>query len=117
MFTIWTDGSSTANSPYLSKISLDFYYHPVDNRDMKGKELKGWRVENGYSQSQLAAALGVITLTISRWEREDRAIPPFLDLALSALPKKGGEIRRGGRPSLEGSANVKKTEKERKVKK
>ena len=88
----------------------------MDNINMTGKELQTWRVESGYSQSQLAKALGVITLTVSRWEREDREIPPFLHLALKALPKKGGGIRRG-RPVLRGSTAKMKTKKERKVKK
>ena len=83
---------------------------------MKAKLLQQWRKENGYSQSALAKELGVISITISRWEREDREIPPFLHLALKALPKKGGEIRRG-RPALKGSAKKMKTKKERKVKK
>lgn len=83
---------------------------------MTGRELQTWRLKNGYSQSQLATALGVITLTVSRWEREDRDIPPFLHLALKSLPKKGGEIRRG-RPAVEGRRTEKKTKKERKVKK
>lgn len=81
---------------------------------MIGQELKTWRVDNGYSQSQLARVLGVITLTVSRWEREDREIPPFLHLALKSLPKKGGDIRQG-RPELKGSRT--KMKKERKVKK
>ncbi len=83
---------------------------------MTGEELQTWRLKNGYSQSQLARALGVITLTVSRWEREDREIPPFLHLALKSLPKKGGEIKRG-RPAVKGSKTEKKTKKERKVKK
>jgi transcriptional regulator with XRE-family HTH domain len=88
----------------------------MDNNNMTGNELQVWRVKNGYSQSQLAKALGVITLTISRWEREDREIPPFLHLALKSLPKRGGEIKRG-RPALQGSIKKMKTKKERKVKK
>jgi transcriptional regulator with XRE-family HTH domain len=90
----------------------------MDNYSVTGPELYKWRVQNAYSQSQLAKALGVITLTVSRWEREDREIPPFLHLALKSLPKKGGVIRRG-RPALQGSTKKMKmkTKKERKVKK
>jgi len=79
--------------------------------NMKAHELQKWRMDNGYSQSNLAKALGVITLTVSRWEREDREIPPFLHLALKSLPKKGGEIKRG-RPATKGSITKKKTKKE-----
>lgn len=79
---------------------------------MTPKELQKWRIKNGYSQSNLAKALGVIALTISRWEREDREIPPFLHLALKSLPKKGDDIKRG-RPVLKSSTTKKKTKKER----
>ncbi len=85
---------------------------------MEGKALQKWRIRNGYSQGDLARALGVIKLTVTRWENGKRDIPPFLHLALKALPKKGGEIRRG-RPALKGSTEkrVIKTKKERQVRK
>lgn len=83
---------------------------------MKPKELQNWRQSNGYSQSQLAEALGIAVMTVSRWERASRDIPPFLHLALKSLPKKGGEIRIG-RPPLKEVKLAKKMKKERKVKK
>jgi transcriptional regulator with XRE-family HTH domain len=58
-------------------------------------ELQSWRKQNGYSQSHLARALGVVTITISRWERGEREIPPFLHLALQSLKKRGSTIKRG----------------------
>jgi transcriptional regulator with XRE-family HTH domain len=64
------------------------------SRIMTPQELKKWREKNGYSQSQLAKALGVITISVSRWERGVREIPSFLHLALLGLGcmgKKGGE--------------------------
>jgi|GEM_PF-945673 len=82
---------------------------------MKPKELQKWRQLNGYSQSQLAEALGVAVMTVSRWETASREIPPFLHLALKSLPKKGGEIRTG-RPPFREVQQGKKTKKERKVK-
>lgn len=66
---------------------------------MTHDELKKWRILNGYSQSQLAKALGVITNTISRWERAEREIPPYLRLALKSLRKKTGEIKAGRPPA------------------
>ena len=81
---------------------------------MTSAELYKWRQRNGYSQSQLARALGVVTLTVSRWERAEREIPPFLHLALDSLPKKGGEIKIG-RPAVKNVQTERK--KERKVKK
>lgn len=71
-------------------------------------ELQKWRKQNGYSQSQLAEALAVIPLTVSRWERGEREIPSFLHLALKSLPKKGGEIRKAGRPPSEAETKTKK---------
>ncbi len=67
-------------------------------RFMTPEELKKWREKNGYSQSQLARALGVITISISRWERAVREIPSFLHLALYGLEcmgKKRSESKRG----------------------
>ncbi len=58
-------------------------------------ELQSWRKQNGYSQSQLAKALGVITITVSRWERSEREIPAYLHLALKSLRRRGTEIRTG----------------------
>ena len=60
---------------------------------MKGDELKQWRKKTGYSQGQLAKALGVIPITISRWERGERQIPSFLHLALDQLELKGDELK------------------------
>ena len=69
---------------------------------MTPQELKKWRDKNGYSQSQLAKALDVITLSVSRWERGVREIPSFLHLALFGLEcmgKKGGEeLKKRGKP-------------------
>ena len=63
--------------------------------NMTSKELKAWRKKNGYSQGKLAKVLGVIPLTVSRWERGVREIPSFLHLALKCLEgKKGGEIKK-----------------------
>jgi len=61
---------------------------------MKPKELKQWRKKNKYSQSQLAKALGVITLTVSRWERGTRKIPSFLPLALKTLEKEKKGVKK-----------------------
>jgi transcriptional regulator with XRE-family HTH domain len=52
---------------------------------MKGQELSNWRKNLNLTQRQLASALGVDVMTISRWEREKRGIPSHLSLALEAL--------------------------------
>ncbi|MFZ4440333.1 MAG: helix-turn-helix domain-containing protein [Syntrophales bacterium] len=60
---------------------------------MTSEELRGWRRRNGWSQSQLAQALGVIQTSVSRWERGERQIPSFLHLALAYLELTGDELK------------------------
>jgi transcriptional regulator with XRE-family HTH domain len=71
---------------------------------MTHNELKKWRSNLNYSQSQLAKALGTHVMTVSQWERNIRTIPTFLHLALRCLELEGGEPIKG------------KTKKERKTK-
>jgi transcriptional regulator with XRE-family HTH domain len=63
---------------------------------MTGKELKEWRRKQGLSQEGLAQRLGVIRLTVARWETGARAIPSFLPLALEALETRIEKERRHG---------------------
>jgi len=67
---------------------MDYY------KTMTPDSLKKWRKRNGYTQSQLAKVLGVIPLSVSRWELGVREIPSFLHLALECLEMKGGERKR-----------------------
>lgn len=62
-------------------------------RTMTQDELRKWRTVNGYSQARLAKALGVASMTVTRWEMGIRSIPPFLHLALKTL--EGGETKPG----------------------
>jgi len=64
---------------------------------MTSDNLKRWREKNRYSQSQLAKALRVHTITVSRWENEVREIPSFLHLALRCLELEGGEEKIKGK--------------------
>jgi DNA-binding XRE family transcriptional regulator len=66
---------------------MDTWY----NGGMTPEDLKTWRKQHAYTQQRLANTLGVIKLTVGRWERGDRQIPSFLHLALDALECRGGE--------------------------
>ncbi len=65
---------------------------------MTPAELRKWRKKNNYSQSQLAKVLNIAPLTISRWERGESEMPPFLALTLASV-KKRREKPPTGRPS------------------
>jgi len=62
---------------------------------MKNEQLKQRREALGITQEQLAQILGVDIVTISRWERGTRSIPPHLPLALEAIERKDNERRQG----------------------
>lgn len=62
---------------------------------MTNEELKQRRETLGITQDQLAQILGVDMVTISRWERGTRSIPPHLPLALEAIERQHKERRQG----------------------
>lgn len=63
---------------------------------MTPNELVEWRKRNEHSQITLGKELGVTTITVYRWEKGMREIPPFLHLALKYLELKGGdELEKG----------------------
>jgi transcriptional regulator with XRE-family HTH domain len=67
-------------------------YHPFVNPS----ELLKWRTSQRHTQKELASLLGVDKMTVYRWEKAMRDIPPFLHLALKFLEKKGGESKTRG---------------------
>ncbi|MBW1954066.1 MAG: helix-turn-helix domain-containing protein [Deltaproteobacteria bacterium] len=62
---------------------------------MRPQDLSAWRKRWRLTQRQLAQALGVDVMTVSRWERGVRGIPPHLPLALEALEHRMKEGKHG----------------------
>lgn len=56
-----------------------------DPRDVSVQRFRARRAELGMTQADLAAALGVNQITVSRWERGVQRIPGHAMLALDAL--------------------------------
>jgi transcriptional regulator with XRE-family HTH domain len=55
---------------------------------MTPADLKARRASLGLTQAALAAILGVSVITVSRWERGDSPILPYLALALDSIRRK-----------------------------
>ncbi len=91
---------------------IDRLYLPMVDYIMKSSDLIKWRQDKGYSQVDLAKALGVAPNTVYRWEKDMRDIPPFLHLALECMEKK-----KGGDSKPKGVKTKMETKTERKVKK
>lgn len=93
---------------------LDIYKPLAYDVTMTSKELKQWREVSGYSQDKLAKALSVHIMTVSRWERGAREIPPFLKLALGYLELKEDkpkqELKTKSKPKLRAKPNKVKKE-------
>ncbi len=64
---------------------LDILVSVGYSKNMTPEDLKEWRKTHSYTQQGLADTLGVIRLTITRWENGTRAIPKLLELALRTL--------------------------------
>jgi transcriptional regulator with XRE-family HTH domain len=73
---------------------------------VSAKKFKELRKAKGYSQSQLARALGVATMTVSRWETGLRKVSTLAMVALTNLPKQT-ELKTG----KEGAARGKQKKK------
>ncbi len=63
---------------------------------MTRKQLRDWRVARGWTQVELARALGMTKpetsgrVRVTRWESGARPIPPLMDLALRGLEDGAG---------------------------
>jgi transcriptional regulator with XRE-family HTH domain len=60
---------------------------------MNGDDLQKFRQSHELTQQALAQLLGVAANTIARWERNERAIPPYLELALKGISKEKEEAK------------------------
>ncbi len=60
---------------------------------VNGNELKTFREKHNFTQESLAKILRVSTNTVARWERNERKIPEFLDLALKTVERELLESR------------------------
>ena len=58
-------------------------------RAQDGRRLKTWRIERGWTQAQVAAAVHVAPNTVARWERGERTITNRTWAQLMALPAAG----------------------------
>jgi transcriptional regulator with XRE-family HTH domain len=56
---------------------------------MTPASLKKWRKSRALTLESMGSLLGVTAVTVSRWERSLRKIPPFLHLALKCISEKG----------------------------
>lgn len=54
---------------------------------MNGVDLQKRREGLGMSREELATALQTTAVTVWRWENDERAIPPYLDLALQTVER------------------------------
>lgn len=52
---------------------------------MTGAEVRAWRIEHNLTLMQLADRLGVMWITVQRWESGVARVPGFLHLALAEL--------------------------------
>lgn len=55
------------------------------------EDLRAARKQLGLTQAGLAAALGVTTTAVAYWERGERPMPPWMDLAIDGLRSRRSE--------------------------
>lgn len=70
---------------YRVKRFIDFFYYLWYNYNVDGETLRDRRSALNLTQQELADLLGVQQNTVARWERNERAIPPYLELALKQI--------------------------------
>jgi transcriptional regulator with XRE-family HTH domain len=57
---------------------------------MEGTELQQRREALGMSRDELAKALQTTSVSVWRWENGERAVPPYLSLALETVERERG---------------------------
>jgi len=58
---------------------------------MEGNELQQRREALGMSRDELAKALQTTSVSVWRWENGERAVPPYLSLALETVERERGK--------------------------
>jgi transcriptional regulator with XRE-family HTH domain len=66
---------------------------------MKGTKLRERRLALGLTQQGLADKLEVSRNTVARWERDEMAIPGFLNLALKTIEREATKSAESKSPS------------------
>jgi len=64
---------------------------------MTPQDVLALRRRLGWTQQQLAVALGVAVTTVARWEQGQRAVTPLAATSLGLLAKAHGPIRKATR--------------------
>ena len=53
---------------------------------MRGRDLREWRMRNGFSQEELRLELKLASRkTLNSWEHAEKAVPPLVEHALCKL--------------------------------
>jgi len=64
----------------------------MDNNLMTGKEIKQLRKKLGMTQQELADRLGIVRITIIRWEADSKKPSSLARRELARLANKNGEV-------------------------
>jgi DNA-binding transcriptional regulator YiaG len=62
---------------------------------MEASELQQRREALGMSRDELAKALQTTSVSVWRWENGERAVPPYLSLALETVERERGQPANG----------------------
>lgn len=93
----WETGHRTPAGRSLGSIRAFLGYDPCPERSCVAERLREYRLARGWTRANLAAKLGVRTVTVSRWERRrTRLRCSYLERVLDLLD--GGKWAGPGAP-------------------